>query len=42
MSQMTLFKPPDILTERVKELKDNSELDKLLELVWTFSFSEFD
>ncbi|WP_375480303.1 hypothetical protein [uncultured Nostoc sp.] len=28
MSQMTLFKPPDILTERVKELKDNSELDR--------------
>ncbi|MBW4561867.1 MAG: hypothetical protein KME32_12075 [Mojavia pulchra JT2-VF2] len=28
MSQMTLFKPPDIFTERVKELKDNSELDR--------------
>ncbi|MEH2044162.1 hypothetical protein [Nostoc sp.] len=25
---MTLFKPPDILTERLKELKDNSELDR--------------
>ncbi|MFN6477044.1 hypothetical protein [Nostoc sp. DedQUE07] len=28
MSQMTLFKPPDIFTKRVKELKDNSELDR--------------
>ncbi|PHJ63326.1 hypothetical protein VF14_32920 [Nostoc linckia z18] len=28
MSQMTLFEPPVIFTKRIKELKDNSELNR--------------